>query len=145
MFVLYKPNWANWHAPNVAANMARISPTGATREWSEETGLPPSRLITEAKRWVDDGNLGLGLRHLACRCDSADPSSGEPGLDKTMWKPPHEDPSDEDPVHWAIWYRLELVYANETALSATRVDQIGEAYNIAQEAASEEESPAALT
>ena len=82
-------------------------PTGATREWCEETDLSPSKFVIETSRWVDDG--GLGVRYFIGTCDDVDPEGGELDRESTMWKPTREDPTDLDAVYFAMWHKLTVV------------------------------------
>ena len=107
-------------------------PTAATREWIEEVGINPARLIIDMSTWVDDGTIGV--RYLVGTCDEigndrSEPDQPSPDLRYVMWTPPHEDPDDPDPIMKAMWIPLDRILRNDTALSSARVNQVRQAYD----------------
>ena len=78
----------------------------AMREWLEETGISKSRVQILTGPHLDEARTGT--RYLLAQCGPPDPSSNEPdACGKESWKPPREDPADDDPVESAQWVRVE--------------------------------------
>ena len=76
------------------------------REWFEETGISKSRAHVLPGAHLDKARTGT--RYLLAECGPPDPSSNEPdACGKESWKPPREDPADDDPIESVQWVRVE--------------------------------------
>jgi 8-oxo-dGTP pyrophosphatase MutT (NUDIX family) len=75
--------------------------SGAQREWSEEAGISLSRL--HLLHGVSFDEPRIGCRYIAARCDPPGPQSTEPDANSNVWKPPHEDATDPDPIVKSQW------------------------------------------
>jgi 8-oxo-dGTP pyrophosphatase MutT (NUDIX family) len=107
---------------------------GAQREWSEEAGLSLSRLHLLYGASFDEP--GIGCRYVAARCDPPCLQSTEPDVNANVWKPPHEDPTDTDPIVKSQWLPVAKVLQGCVNLNKDRrnmLQQAVEQLNIGRE------------
>ena len=79
----------------------------ARREWSEETGISLSRVGFLPGAYLDEARTGT--RYFLAWCGPPALSSDEPdaACERKSWKPPREDPADDDPIESVQWVRVE--------------------------------------
>ena len=106
----------------------------ARREWSEETGISLSRVRFLPGAHLDEAHTGT--RYLLAQCGPPALSSDEPdACGKESWKPPREDPADDDPIESVQWvpvadavqlHRSSVLVAGRVALLKKAVELLWE-------------------
>ena len=106
----------------------------ARREWSEGTGISLNRVRFLPGAHLDGAHTGT--RYFLAQCDPPAQSSDEPdACGKESWKPPREDPADDDPIESVQWVRVEdaVQLHRSSVLVAGRVALLQEAVELLRE------------
>ena len=106
----------------------------ARREWSEETGISLSRVGFLPGAYLDEARTGT--RYFLAWCGPPALSSDEPdaACERKSWKPPREDPADDDPIESVQWVRVEdaVQLHRSSVLVAGRVALLKKAVELPQ-------------